>query len=64
MYCVVFITAKDMDEANRISDKLLKENLVACINKIKDVESLFIWEAKIQSEDEVLLIAKSKRSFV
>lgn len=62
MYIVVLITAKDVEEAERIAAALLKEKLIACANIIKDVHSFFWWDAKIDSAQEVLLILKSKKS--
>jgi periplasmic divalent cation tolerance protein len=62
MYCVVFITAKNVQEAKRISQRLLEKKLIACANLIKDVQSFFWWEGKVDHAKEVLLILKSKRS--
>ena len=62
MYCVVLVTAKDVDEAQRIADKLLKEKLVACANIVKDVKSLFWWEGKIDVAQEVMLVLKTRRA--
>ena len=62
MYIVIFITAKNIKEANKIAEKLAKEKLVACANIVKGVRSVFWWEKKIDKADEVLLILKSKKS--
>jgi len=62
MHCVVLVTAKDTDEAQKIADKLLKEKLVACANIVKDVKSLFWWEGKIDDAQEVILILKTRRA--
>ncbi len=61
MHIVIFITAKNVKEANKIAEKLIKEKLVACANVIKGVKSIFWWEKKINKADEVLLILKSKK---
>ncbi|MBU0467856.1 MAG: divalent-cation tolerance protein CutA [Candidatus Omnitrophica bacterium] len=60
MYCVVLVTAKDFDEASAISRKLLEQNLIACSNIVKDVDSFFSWKGKVANEKEVLLILKTK----
>ena len=62
MHCVVLVTAKDVDEAQRIADKLLKEKLIACANIVKDVKSLFRWEGKIDAAQEVILVLKTRRA--
>ncbi len=62
MYIVVLVTAKDEEEAKKISEKLLSEKLIACANIVKGIESLFWWEGKIDHSNEALLILKTKRS--
>lgn len=59
-YIVVFVTCKDEIEAKKISESLLRERLVACVNGIPKVHSLFWWEGKIDQADEVLLVLKSE----
>ena len=62
MYIVVFITTKNLKEANTIAAKLVKDRLIACANIIKGVRSIFWWQKKVDKTDEVLLILKSKKS--
>ena len=62
MHIVVFVTAKDAAQARRIAQRLVKEKLVACVNIIKGVQSLFWWEGKVDGAKEVLLVIKTRRS--
>ncbi len=62
MNIVVFITAKDITEAKKISDQLLEKKLIACANIIEGVESVFRWQGKIDQAKETLMILKSKQS--
>ncbi len=62
MYIVVFVTAKNVKEANKIATKLVKDKLIACANIVKGVKSIFWWQKKVDKADEVLLILKSKKS--
>jgi len=62
MYIIVFITASNKKEAQRITEALLKHKLAACVNIVDKVRSFFWWQAKIDSADEVLLIIKSKKA--
>ncbi len=57
---MVFITAKDMDEAKSISEGLMSQNLAACVNIVDSVTSIFKWEGKVSKNKEVLCIAKSR----
>lgn len=61
MYIVIFITAKDKSEAEKIANKLLEEKLIACANILEGVKSLFWWEGKIDQADEALLILKTRK---
>ena len=38
---------------------LLKEKMVACVNIIPKVESIYIWQGKIEKSEEVIIIAKT-----
>lgn len=62
MYIVIFITAKDKEEARLIAAKLVEQKLAACVNIIEGIESVFWWEGKVDQAQEALLILKSKKS--
>ena len=53
-----------MAEAKRIGQELLSERLVACVNIIDHMRSMYWWEGGIQEDKEVILIAKTKDSLV
>lgn len=57
---VVLITASSEKEAQKIGNKLIKENLVACANIIPGIQSIFKWKRDVCQEEELLLILKSK----
>lgn len=61
---LVYITAGSKDEAKRIGMALVSNRLVACVNIIDGVESLYWWEGALQDEQETLLIAKTKETLV
>jgi len=56
---IIFITCSSIEEADKIKDILLQEKKVACVNIIPEVRSFFWWQGKIDTSNEVLLIAKS-----
>lgn len=58
-HVAVFITVPTREEAARIAEALVSEKLVACVNQIEGISSIFWWEGKIQRETEVLLMAKT-----
>ncbi len=59
-YILVFITSSSEKEGEKIGSALVKERLAACVNLIAGVKSTFRWKGKISSEQEVLLIVKTK----
>ena len=48
-----------MEEAERLSRILLEQRLCACANLVADVRSVFRWDGQTQTDDEILLIAKT-----
>ncbi len=61
---VVFITAKDADEAEKISKALVKRRLAACVNILPEVSSRYWWQDKLETARENLLIVKSKKTLL
>ncbi len=59
---VVFITASTEEEANKISELLVRHRKAACVNIIPRVDSRFWWQGKLDSAQESLLIAKTRAS--
>ena len=58
-YVVLYVTASSDDEAERIATSLLEKKLVACVNIIPKVKSIYWWQKKIEQSDELLLVMKS-----
>lgn len=58
---VILITASSIEEGEKIATALVDHRLVACVNVVSSVKSLFFWEGKTDHASEVLLIAKSRR---
>ena len=59
---IIFITASSEEEAKEIAAALVNEKLVACVNIIPKIHSIYWWEGKVCQDDEVMLISKSKQS--
>ncbi|MBI4453393.1 divalent-cation tolerance protein CutA [Candidatus Woesearchaeota archaeon] len=55
---IIYITAKDENEAKNISKILVAEKLVACAN-IHNISSIYEWNGKIQDDREAVIIAKT-----
>ena len=59
-YILVFITASSEKEGEKIAAALVKERLAACANMLDGMKSTFRWKGQISTEQEVLLLVKTK----
>lgn len=61
---MVYMTAKDEEQARLIGRSLVEGRLAACVNILGRIESIFWWEGKVQADGEVALIAKTREELV
>ena len=52
MFIVVLIAVSGKKVARRIAEELLLQKTAACINILKDIDSLFWWQGKIDRAKE------------
>lgn len=55
-------TAPNLEEARKIARILLEQKLVACVNLLPNVESMYIWEGKMEVSHEVKVLLKTKNT--
>ncbi len=60
--CIAYITAKNKTEAKKIGKLLVEKNVVACVNIIDNMNSIYMWEGKLVDEKETIIIAKTRES--
>ena len=63
MYALVYITASSLEEAKKIVSHLLEKRLIACAN-IFPIESMYWWNGKIENDNEVGIILKTKENLI
>ena len=56
---MIISTADTMDLAEKIASTIVKERLVACVNIVPGIRSIYRWEGKVCDEPELLLLIKS-----
>ncbi len=61
-YLVGFSTIDSEKKAAEIAKTLVKEKLVACVNIIPGLRSIYQWDGKICDENEVLMVMKTVES--
>jgi periplasmic divalent cation tolerance protein len=50
------------DHADRIARTVVEERLVACVNVVSGVKSLYWWKGELQDDSETLLVIKTPTS--
>ncbi len=58
-HITVIMTAPNEEEGASIAKTLVEEKLLACVNIIPKIRSIYRWEGKICDEAEVMLIGKT-----
>ena len=56
---IVLSTAGSEDEARKIAQHLVENQLAACVNIVPQIESIYRWQAKVESAREWLLLIKT-----
>ena len=63
-FAVVMVTAPNKALARRLGKAALETKLAACANIVPAVESHYWWEGKLESNDEVLLLLKTRQELL
>jgi len=58
-YIVVYVTAP-AEEAFQLAKTLVEERLVACVNIVPGLRSIYWWQGKVEDEPEVLCVMKTQ----
>ena len=55
----VLCTCANEDDAVRIANQIVEQRLAACVNILPRMRSIYRWQDRIESEEEILLIIKT-----
>jgi len=58
---IVLSTFSDMKTASEVAEKIVVEELAACVNIIPSLRSIYKWKGKVSKDDEILLIIKTSK---
>lgn len=61
---ILYVTTGNRAEARSIGELLVEERLCACVNIINNMESVYWWNGKIQSDKECILLVKTTENLV
>jgi periplasmic divalent cation tolerance protein len=55
----VYITAPSQDEAQKIAQIVVEENLATCVNIFPGIQSIYRWQGKTERNNECAMIVKT-----
>jgi periplasmic divalent cation tolerance protein len=58
---LLYVTVPEA-QAAQIADSLVQDGLVACVNRLDDVQSTYAWQGQVMHERESLLLCKTTRA--
>ena len=61
---LVLCSFPDIGLARQIGTDIVRKQLAACVNLIPKIESIYEWNGKILSENEILSIFKTKSELI
>jgi uncharacterized protein involved in tolerance to divalent cations len=56
------VTCESREQAEDIANKIVGEQLAACVNVVPGVRSCYVWEGKLTWSEELLLVMKTTRA--
>lgn len=59
MVVAIYSTVGNIEEAKKIAHSIINDKLVACVNIIPKIESIYWWQGKIEEDNECVIIAKT-----
>lgn len=60
-FIIILVTTSSEEEGRKIAGILIEKKLAACVNLIKDIESIYRWKGKISDEKEILMMIKTRK---
>ena len=63
-YKIVYVTVPSFETGRNIAAKILEQHLCACVNIMPAVESIYVWQGKVEKSSELLLMIKTTASLI
>jgi periplasmic divalent cation tolerance protein len=57
---IILATAGSQEEAGKIAHALVERRLAACVNIVPRIESVYRWQGKVETAQELLLLIKTQ----
>ncbi|KAM3623001.1 uncharacterized protein V6R79_005879 [Siganus canaliculatus] len=63
-HCAAFVTCPNDSVATNLARGIVEQKLAACVNIVPAIKSVYEWQGKIEEDNEVLLMIKTRSSKV
>lgn len=60
-FIIILSTVGNTEEAEKIAEQLVHARLVACVNIVPSIRSIYWWNQSVQKDTEALMIMKTDR---
>jgi len=60
-YYIALTTCPNREVAHRLAQTAIEQQLAACVNIIPNIQSVYQWQGKIETDDELLLLMKTNQ---
>jgi periplasmic divalent cation tolerance protein len=60
-FCVVLASCPDDDTAQKLAEGLIGRGLAACVNILSGMVSVYLWQGRLETSRERLLLIKTRR---
>jgi periplasmic divalent cation tolerance protein len=57
---IALSTCRSPEQAARLAQELVSRRLAACVNVVPSVRSFYWWDNRVQEDNEVLLVIKTR----
>ena len=59
-FCMILVTVPDEELGDKLSTGLVEAKLAACVTRLGKGVSTYVWEGKMEKDEEYLLIIKTR----
>ena len=63
-YCLIYVTCANPQEAEKIGTVLVKQRLVACVNILPPIQSIYWWQGQVENSTEWAFTAKTRHALM
>lgn len=57
---MAYVTTPDQESAKKLARGIIERKLAACVNIVPQIESIYMWEGKVNEDSEYLLMIKTR----